>query len=725
MKKLILFIALAMISVVAAAKDYIINTANTTLVISAKEGKQAKYVYYGPRIVALSDVRNTSTAVNSVSYPCFGTNCTVEHAMSVIHSDGDTSLNPLVRQVDEYTDPDGGMVMALVMTDEVHPFTVIQYFKAYEDCDVIKTWTECFHKEKKPVLLTKFASGYVPVRHGDHWLTYLAGGWAAETQLVEEKINRGRKMLGNHDGARTSFTTNPSFMVSLDGRPQEDRGNVLGGTLAYTGNYDISFVKNSSNFLDIVAGINPECSQYWLKPKEKFVTPELVLTYSTQGKGGVSRNFHRWGRKYNILDGEKQREILLNSWEGVYFKVSQGAMNDMMRDFSEIGGELFVMDDGWFGDKYPRNNSKTSLGDWTVCEAKLPGGVDGLIAEADRRGLKFGIWIEPEMTNVTSELYEKHPDWVLRQPDREPKKGRGGTQLMLDLCNPKVQDHVFSVIDNLMKSNPRIYYMKWDANCSIHNAYSQYLPKDRQTHIYIEYHRGLKNTLERIRAKYPELVIQLCASGGGRLSYGYMPYFQEVWASDNTDALQRLYIQCGFSHFYPANIMASHVSASPNHQTKREVPLKFRFDVAMTGRLGMEMKPSALNEKERKFAAEAIETYKSIRPVIQQGDLYRLASPYDGKPYVSLMYVTPEKDRAVFFLFRTTYLRGEQEEFRKMAGLAPDRMYRIRELNVADPKKKVRLDGKTVSGKYLMDMGALLALKGELTSTVLELTAVK
>ena len=725
MKRLFLAIV-ALLSVTSLwAETYVLTTKNTSLVLSTDIGRRVNFVYYGPKIYNVDEVYSTSSQIGWNAYPCFGINCTCEHALAVTHANGDVSLELASTKAPKtYVDADGGTVLEFTLKDKVFPFYVKQYYKSYEDCDIIKTWTEIWHEEKNEVVLNKFASAYIPVKSNDIYLNYLAGGWGAESQLFEERIQRGRKTIGNHDGARTSFNGNPSFMLSLDGPAQENAGRVLGGTLVYTGNYDLSFVKDgNANHLEGVAGINPELSQYHLEPKEVFTTPEFVFTFSNEGKGGVSRNLHRWGRQYQIIDGTKTREILLNSWEGVYFKVNQEGMNKMMQDFAAIGGELFVMDDGWFGDKYPRNNDSSSLGDWVVCKEKLPEGVGALIDEAKRNKLKFGIWIEPEMTNTKSELYEKHPDRVLRQPDREPAEGRGGSQLVLDLCNPAVQDHVFNVVDNLMKENPRIYYMKWDANMSIANASSLYLPKDRQSHLYIEYHRGLMDVCKRIRKKYPELVIQLCASGGGRLNYGYFPYFQECWSSDNTDAVQRLYIQHGISHFYPSNIMAAHVSASPNHQTGRVVPLKFRFDVAMTGRLGMEMKPSDFTDKEKEFAKNAIETYKQIRPVIQQGDLYRLTSPYEKRPYVSLMYNTPEKDRAVFFLFRRHFIKDEWETPHKMAGLDPNRKYMIREINVENPKRKVAIDGKVVSGRFLMENGIYLTLNRDLQSVVLELTA--
>ncbi|MBD9070151.1 MAG: hypothetical protein EGR44_00650, partial [Ruminococcaceae bacterium] len=397
------------------------------------------------------------------------------------------------------------------------------------------------------------------------------------------------------------------------------------------------------------AGINEEQSQYTLQPREVFTTPVFAFTFSDEGKSGVSRNIHSWARLHRLNHGTELRDVLLNSWEGVYFKVNQEGMDRMMADLADLGGELFVMDDGWFGDKYPRNNGETSLGDWTVCREKLPQGIEGLTESARRHGVKFGIWIEPEMTNTRSELYEKHPDWVIQQPYRENRKGRGGTQQVLDLSNPAVQEFVFGVVDHLMTAHPDIAYIKWDDNMTLYNYGSTFLPADRQSHLFIEYHRGMDKVLRRIREKYPRLVMQSCASGGGRVNYGVLPYYDEFWTSDNTDALQRIYMQWGVSNFYPAVAMASHVSASPNHQTGRSVPLKLRFDVAMSGRLGLELQPSKMTDKEKRLTAyheagHAVSAYYleyndpvhqvSIVPRGQMGG-YTMYLPTEDKSYHS------------------------------------------------------------------------------------------
>ena len=407
-------------------------------------------------------------------------------------------------------------------------------------------------------------------------------------------------------------------------------------------------------------------------------------------------------------------------------------MKQMMSDISSMGGELFVMDDGWFGGKYPRKTDRTSLGDWCVDREKLPSGVEGLIAEAKRQGIKFGIWIEPEMANIKSELYERHPDWVLKAPERDLVLGRGGTQVVLDLANPQVQDFVFGVVDELMSRYPEIDYIKWDANMSVLNHGSNYLDKEEQSHMYIAYHRGFESVCQRIRRKYPELTVQACASGGGRVNYGLLPYFDEVWVSDNTDALQRIYMQWGTSYFFPAIAMASHISAAPNHQTFRDVPLKFRIDVAMSGRLGMEIQPKDMTDSEKDLCRKAIAEYKDIRPIVQMGDIYRLISPYEKLGVASLMYVSPEKDGAVFYWWKMEHFHNQHLPRVKMSGLNPEADYGIHELNRID-KQPLNFEGQTFSGAYLMANGLEIpythivdrAQRSEYSSRILYLKEVK
>ena len=527
---------------------------------------------------------------------------------------------------------------------------------------------------------------------------------ASEGYVNNELLTPGEFVIRNADGTRNSHTDHAEVMFSLDGKGQENVGRVIGAALVYGGNYKLKAVTDDTDYHYFFAGINEENSEYHLRKGETFKTPALALTFSNEGLSGASRNFHKWGRKYVLAHGSQLRDILLNSWEGVYFDINQQGMDQMMADIASMGGELFVMDDGWFGTKYQRNSDNCALGDWEVDRKKLPDGIEGLLRDAKKNGVKFGIWIEPEMTNTTSELYEKHPDWVVKAPKRDAVLGRGGTQLVLDLSNPKVQDYAFSIVDNLLSKYPEIAYIKWDANMGIMNHGSQYLSMTDQSHLYIAYHQGLRKVVDRIRAKYKDVVIQCCASGGGRANWGMLRDFDEFWVSDNTDAFQRIYMQYGTSYFFPAIAMACHISAVPNHTVFRTTSLKYRIDVAMSGRLGMEIQPKNMTDEEKALCKKAISQYKEIRPVVQMGDLYRLVSPYDNEGLASLMYVSEAKDKAVFYWWKMANFYNVHLPRVKMAGLDANRIYKVRELNAID-LKPLYCEGKAYTGKYLMDHG--------------------
>lgn len=684
------------------AQNIYIQTPNTSLVISASKGEAAKTIYYGERLSETDKENIASNHTAFKTYPEYGLSCPSEIALSVVHHDKNMTLDLVVENTSS-TNADNYQLTTISLKDKVYPFYVDVKYKAWQDVDVIETWTEIRHEEKS-VTLTQFSSAYLPIRRGDVWLSHLSGSWANEGILTQEKLEPGLLTIKNKDGVRNSHTDHAEVIFSLDGNPNELYGRTIGAALCYSGNYKLRIETNDSEYHHFFAGINEDNSFYTLDKGITFVTPPLAFTYSNEGLSGTSRNFHRWARAHKLANGNKLRKILLNSWEGVYFDINQEGMDQMMGDIASMGGELFVMDDGWFGDKYQRNNDSSSLGDWCIDARKLPRGIQGLIDDAKKHGIKFGIWIEPEMSNTKSELYEKHPDWVIKAPHRDLVLGRGGTQVVLDLANPEVQEFVYNIVDELMTKYPDIDYIKWDANMAITNHGSQYLPADKQSHMYIEYHRGFEKVCQRIRAKYPNLTIQACASGGGRANYGVLPYFDEFWVSDNTDALQRIYMQWGTSYFFPAIAMASHISATPNHQTFRVIPLKYRIDVAMSGRLGMEIQPKHMSEEDKALCRKAIEEYKEIRPTVQLGDIYRLQSPYDKQGSASLMYVAQDKKQAVFYWWKTEHFVNQHLCRVPMAGLDPEKSYRIRELNRID-NKPLDYEGKVFSGAYLMTNG--------------------
>ena len=717
MKKLFMLMSLC-VATIAQAADILVSTPASTMLLKADEGQPLRFAYYGERIDNASQVYDAYSLWEE-AYPAFGRGCMDITALSVRHADGNMSTELAVTGSESRRDGESQLTI-VHMRDKVYALNVDVYYRAWQNTDVIETWQVITNNERKAVTLQQYASAAMFMRRGDVWATHMHGAWASEGEITEQPLGDGQLVVQALNGTRSGFNSRAEMMFSLDGRPQENSGRVIGAALQWSGNYKFRIDTRSKQVHRLVVGIDEEHSEYNLLRGQSFTTPAVAFAFSREGKGGVSRAFHRWARLDGHLhNGNALRKILLNSWEGVYMNVSQTGMEEMMTGWKELGGELFVMDDGWFGTKYRRTYDDCALGDWQTDTVKLPKGVPALVEAATARGLKFGIWIEPEMVNTRSELYEKHPDWVICHPAREPQTGRGGTQLVLDLSNPKVQDFVFGIVDGLMRENPELYYIKWDCNMDMNNFGSHYLTADRQSHLYVDYQLGLRDVLERIRAKYPDLVIQACASGGGRVSYGVMPYFDEFWVSDNTDAEQRLLLQWSASHFYPTNAMAQHVSASPNHQTGHVIPLKFRFDVAATGRLGMEMQPKDFNEKEREFITRAIQTYKDvIRPLVQLGDQYRILSPYDRTGYASELFANEARTEAVFFAYKYQHLINIFRPRFRFAGLNPDRTYTLTELN-REGDRTQHWEGKQFTGRFLMDTGIEIDLGREYSSCVI------
>ena len=701
----------------------IISTPNTSMVLHANDGEDLRQDYYGAKLADVKQLKEAGSDFNFAALPAFGTVDMIHlPALQVQHTDGDLNLELTVTDYSSYDDRNA-VVHTFTMQDQLKPVTIKVFYKAYQTVDMIETWIEIVNNEKGCITLKRFDSGHLTLRRGDVWLTHLHGDWCAEAQITQEPLTPGVKVIRNTDGARNAHCDAPEFIVSLDGEPQESLGRTIGAALCWSGNYEIRINTNNKKEHHIYAGIDPQSSEYVLDGGETFTTPHLALTFSAEGMGGVSRNFHRWARTEGMLHrGMKTGDILLNSWEGIYFDITEQKILDMMDDIANFGGELFVMDDGWFGDKYQRNDDSSTLGDWVTDLKKLPGGIKALTEAAKQRKIKFGIWIEPEAVNTKSELFEKHPEWALQTKGRELKLGRGGTQLVLDMTNPKVQDFAFQIVDDLLTQYPEISYLKWDANASIQNCGSLYLPKNKQNNLYIDYHLGLLKVLERIRAKYPDVVIQDCASGGGRANYGLLPYFDEFWVSDNTDALQRVYIQWGTSLFFPSNAMAQHIGGAPYWNTGgRVIPIKFRCDVAMSGRLGIELQPKHMNDEEKLQCTTCFADYKELRQTVQTGNLYRLQNPYNRKGIASLMYVNDTKSQAVLFAYKVdNYYSMPIPRFR-LQGLDPNATYTLTEKDVKAWQEPCSLSGKQFTGQFLMEVGLEIPLDWDYASRVFDL----
>lgn len=725
---LIVISVFSILSVKGEEKVINLKTNNLSMVMSVDKDQSLLFQYFGRKISNSSpfsskkSYRRWDYGTDPSAYLASGGRNYREPALRVTHTDG--SLNTeLIYVSHSEKELDGGNIVetSIILKDRYNPLQVELTVKAYQKENVFSQSVKIKNEQKKDIVLHNFYSSYLPIKAKKYFLNTFYGGWAQEMFMEESELNHGIKTIESKKGVRTTHTENPSFVLALDTPLDENVGDVIAGALAWSGNYKMNFQVDEFNLLNITSGMNPFASEYHLKSNETFHTPEMIYTYSTTGAGGASRNLHDWARNYTVYDAKTVRPTLLNSWEGAYFKFNEKTLTDMVDDAADMGLEMFVLDDGWFGNNYPRNAANAGLGDWQVNTTKLPLGVGYVADYTVKKGLKFGIWIEPEMVNPESDLAKAHPDWIVKSNDGTPTTMR--SQLLLDLTNPKVQDFVFSVFDNTMQLSPNISYIKWDANRHVESAGSAYLGKDRQSHFWIAYTQGLYSVYERIREKYPNVIMQACASGGGRVDYGALKYHQEVWTSDNTEPLSRVYIQYGTNMIYPALVTGSHVSASPNHQNGNQTTLKFRFDMAMSGRLGMELQPKDLDVKEKEFAQKAIENYKGIRDIVMFGDLYRLASPYDKNGYYSLMYVTKDKSRAVVYGYSIQYQGRTGTPQFKLNGLDANKNYKITELNVT--KSSFWGNNQVFSGEYLINEGINPSLQKIYDSAVFSIEEVK
>lgn len=690
----------------------LLETRNSALLFTTGSNQRLLQSYLGKK---LSPDEYRQLKGGREAYLTAGMENQFEPAIRMIHADGNPSLE--LRYISHKTDKQDNVTHTeILLKDPVYPVEVTLHYKTYFNEDVIEAWTTIRHQEKKPVILTQYASSLLHFNADTYWLTQFHGDWAREMNPVEEKLNNGIKSIESKLGARTNFYQTQVFFLSLNQPSSETEGELIAGTLAWTGNFKFSFEVDQRNGLRAISGINPFASEYHLQAGELFTTPSFIFTFSANGKGQASRSLHRWARNYAVLDGKEPRMTLLNNWEATHTSFTEDKLVELFDEGKKLGIDLFLLDDGWFGNNYPRNDDKNGLGDWQEDRKKLPSGLGYLVKEANKKGIKFGIWLEPEMVNPKSNLYKQHPEWLLKLPNREENLGRN--QLVLDLINPKVQDFVYAIVDDMMTKNPGIAFIKWDCNRSMTNAYSPYL-KEQQTHLYIEYTRSLYKIMERIRIKYPLLPIMLCSGGGGRTDYGALKYFTEFWPSDNTDGLERIFIQWGYSYFFPANTISAHITSMGKQQS-----LKFRTDVAMMGKMGYDIRVNNFTPEELQFSREAVKTYNRISNTVWQGDLYRLISPYDENRAV-LMYVAEKKNKAVLFNYFTNPRRKDIFSRVLLAGLDPTKKYRLKEINLFPGTKSTQPDNEKVfSGEYLMNIGLNLAPGRSLpmTSHVYELT---
>ena len=715
LKAFLLFFLLSSFSLLQASDKPLIKieTERTSLIYQVADNGRLYQKYLGKKLHHDSDIQYLPQGTEA--YLTHGMEDYFEPAIHIRHNDYNSSL--LLKYVDHSSNNTGNGINETVITlkDDKYPVTVKLHYVAYDKENIVRTFTEISHEEKKPVILSKYASSMLHLNSSKYFLTEFSGDWAHEANVTERELAFGKKVIDTKLGARANMFVSPFFQLALDNPSQENAGEVLVGTIGWTGNFRFTFEVDNKNELRIISGINPYDSEYSLPAKEVFRTPDFYFTYSTQGKGEASRSFHDWARNHQVKKGNETRMTLLNNWESTYFDFDENKLIGLMDEATKLGVDMFLLDDGWFANKYPRSSDHQGLGDWEETAGKLPNGVGRLVEEAHKKGIKFGIWIEPEMVNPKSELYEKHKDWVIHLPNRDEYYFRN--QMVLDLSNPKVQDHVFGVVDNLMTKYPGIAFFKWDCNSPITNIYSVYL-KDKQSHLYIDYVRGLYKVLDRIKAKYPDLPMMLCAGGGGRSDYEALKYFTEFWPSDNTDPIERLFIQWGYSQVFPSKTLCAHVTT-----WNRGTSIKFRTDVAMMCKLGFDIKLEDMNQNEHLYCDQAVKNYNRLKPVILEGDMYRLVSPY-GSNHTSSMFVGKDKKTAAVFAFDIHPRYAEKTLPVRLQGLDINKMYRVKEINMM-PGSNSSLKGndQVFSGEYLMNVGLDLFTTQQLNSRLIEITA--
>lgn len=572
---------------------------------------------------------------------------------------------PFVREAEDTE------TLTVFMEDRVTGLEAELIYHVYPRLDVIVRSARLVNAGGKPLTLEKAASLCIDFPYGDYDVLHFHGRHCMERQAERVRLPRGVTSFGSRRGM-SSHHSNP-FVILCDRRAGENAGDCYGCMLVYSGNHLEELEVDQTGSTRLVSGIHPEGFAWTLAPGEAFDTPEAILSYSEEGLNGLSRRFHDVIRQQVIAPRWQQgrRPVLINSWEGCYFDFDAEKILGFAQAAREMEIEMLVLDDGWFG---KRNDDTAGLGDWIVNEQKLGCSMGEMSGKIHEMGLQFGLWFEPEMVNEDSDLFRAHPDWALCDPDRKPMVARN--QLVLDMSRQDVVDHVYQAMCAVLDS-AKIEYVKWDFNRSVANCYSRALPPERQGEVGHRFLLGTYQLLERLLARYPDLMIEGCSGGGGRFDAGILYYCPQIWCSDDTDAVERLEIQRGTSYGYPVSTMGAHVSASPNHQTGRVTPLRTRGIVAQSGTFGYELNPERMTEEEKEEIRAQVEAYQRYAGLIRNGDYYRLNELEDGKDYSAWMFAAKDGSEAlVNLVFTHTRANGPFPHVR-LRGLIPEAAYRL------------------------------------------------
>ncbi len=695
---------------------FILDTTHTTYCFRVMETGHLEHLYYG-RKITLSCEEDAKVLVEKQAFApgnlnaydeehksialedtrlemsAYGRGDIREPFIEVVHSDGSYTSDFLFENAEildkkielnnmptAYDENENVKQLCITLKDKQYDLVLELYYSVFEECDVITRSARLINNSAETVKLLRLMSLQLDLDTADYTMTTFNGAWAREMHKTQIPIRVGKHVNASYAGISSS-RANPFVMLSKEGTT-EDFGECYGVNLIYSGNHYEAAEVNSFGKTRFVTGINPQSFCFVLEPDDVFETPEAVMTYSHKGFNGMSVQIHRFVREH-IVRGQwkrKVRPVLLNSWEASYFDINERKLLNLAKAGKDVGIELFVMDDGWFGE---RNDDTTSLGDWDVNKKKLPGGVKRLCDKVREMGLMFGIWVEPEMVNVKSRLYEEHPDWVLQIPKNPHSEGRN--QRILDLTRKEVQDFIIEKMSEVF-SSADISYVKWDMNRIFSDYFSSALPKEKQGEVAHRYVLGLYRCMKELTERFPHILFEGCASGGNRFDLGILSYFPQIWASDDTDALCRSEIQNGYSYGYPMSTVAAHVSSCPNHQTLRVTPLDTRFNVAAFGVFGYECNFCDMKSEELEMIKEQISLYKNWREVLQFGTFYRGRSYGTGDTQSSSLWhsedncmewtcVSEDKSKAVGFLMQKLTVPNSQFHYYVAKGLKEDAKY--------------------------------------------------
>jgi alpha-galactosidase len=628
-----------------------------------------------------------------LAYPTLGDTSFKEPSLVVSRQDGSRIVRlTFVEDRIGALESNGSQLLELVFRDELTALEVTQRIDVLTELDLVVRSVRLVNTTSEPLLVERVYSAALPLTPGEYDALTLHGQWGREFQLQRRSLLPGRFVTDSRRGL-SSHEAHPWFAI----RPREHHnahaGPVWFGSLAWSGNWTAVFEREQNDALNVTLGIQSFDFGWNLEPGADFVTPELVLGYSEEGTSGASRLLHAYEATVQLPANHRQqpRKVIYNSWEATLFDVREDQQLELARRAAELGVELFVVDDGWFG---ARNHDRAGLGDWTVNRSKLPRGLTGLIEEVHRLGLQFGIWVEPEMVNPDSDLYRAHPDWAYHALGRESTSGRH--QLVLNFARPEVVDALHLQLRSLLNDNGRIDFVKWDHN----RAWTEVgWPEEpsRQREVWVRHVYGVYDLLSRLRSEFPHVVFEACAGGGGRADLGILHWTDQVWTSDNTEAADRLSIQYGYSHAHTPRTMTNWVTDIPNRQTARSAPLEFRFHVAMQGVLGIGGNISEWSTAELAVARDYIAFYKRIRPVVQFGAQYWLMPPAAIGP-CGVQYVSTARDQTVVMLYQVRGVLGAGVRRARLHGLEPARRYRRES------------DGAESTGATLMGAGVPLDL---------------